>query len=132
MRAAGEYAARCAQTSGGNPAPGKNEGRPVIGVSGDLRELKEIVPMDIHFGELPPSRRDKHKNVAIADALKARPGEWAMIGHFADSQATNIKTGAIKAYQPAGSFEAVCRNANRQDRKSDIWARYVGQPNEAA
>ena len=68
----------------------------------------------------------------IAQALEARQGEWAMIGRLAPSTASNIRSGVIKAYEPSGSFEAVCRNSSTEDRKADIWARYVGQPNEAA
>lgn len=79
---------------------------------------------EIQFVDAPPPQRNQHKNQDIADALRKRPGEWAHIGTGNPSRATNIKTATLRAFAPAGSFEAVARNL--VDGKGDIYARYVG------
>lgn len=92
---------------------------------------------EIEFGELPPALRGRGQredlSQEISDALAARPGEWAKIGRYSQSYAMRVKTGAIKAFEPAGSFEAVSRNTSRDDDgkvRADIWARYVGPNGE--
>ena len=80
---------------------------------------------DIQFVSTPPSDgRRRHDHAAIVSALKARPGEWALILTGVDqSNATNIQTARLAAYAPAGSFEATARKSTD---KCDIYARYVG------
>lgn len=88
-------------------------------------------PADIEFGELPQSHRGNRaasgRHVAIAAALRARPGEWALVAkNVGTTEAGNIKSAHRAAYRPAGSFEAVTRG-NGKPNRADIWARYVGE-----
>jgi hypothetical protein len=82
----------------------------------------------VKFGELPPSdratKRKEDSNQAIADELRARPGEWALVlqadtNVHAWQKASNIKRGILAAFRPFGAFEATTRNG------LDVWARYV-------
>ena len=86
--------------------------------------------------EGPPDSQ-KHgargRHVAIAAELKARPGEWAKV--LVDTSlgvSHQIKNAVYKAYQPAGSFEAVARNTRKTDGRTvcDVYARYIGDPPE--
>lgn len=87
--------------------------------------------------EDPPKRAyrpRKTKHERIAEKLTNRPGQWALIDNYAsvasvNSMAYMVRNGKIKAYQPAGSFEAVARTA---DGKHRMWARYVGAGGEHA
>jgi hypothetical protein len=90
---------------------------------------KSKTPTVAKFGELPPTdraaKRNGDNNQAIADELRARPGEWALVLHadtnaHAWQKASNIKRGIIAAFRPFGAFEATTRNG------VDVWARYVG------
>lgn len=91
---------------------------------------------EIEFGELPPSRQGRgqvDRSQEISSALVERPGEWAKVGRYNPSYAVRIKTGGIKAFAPAGTFEAVSRNTGHDDDgaiRSDIWARYIGPNGE--
>jgi hypothetical protein len=83
--------------------------------------------VEIEFGELPEStllsRNARH--LAIAEALRARPGEWARVERDGNAGlAHHIRNGKIKPYQPAGVFEATSR---RTPAGVDVWARYVGE-----
>jgi hypothetical protein len=69
------------------------------------------------------------KYVHIAEALRQRPGEWALV--FEDihkNYALWMKQAILKGFEPAGAFEATCRN---QDQKTGvagkIYARFVGE-----
>lgn len=61
----------------------------------------------------------------IAFQLRSRPGEWALIveGDPHGSLASTINKGRLRAYVPAGSFEAVRRTV---DGGQNVYARYVG------
>ena len=64
----------------------------------------------------------------FAEALKENPGEWALdpTGPFKNQpNVSNINGGRLKAFLPAGSFEAVGRK--REDGQSDRYVRYVGE-----
>jgi Tfp pilus assembly protein FimV len=87
---------------------------------------------DIKFvGNLPPSidvGRYATKHVVIAAALRERPGEWAMVSTQASPSAAGyIRHAKGASYAPAGSFEATAR---KNDKKWDIYARYVGENGE--
>ena len=80
--------------------------------------------------EAPPSQRritwGRHHEVARK--LKAKPGEWAVVGVYnasntAASIARQVKRGVLTAYAPAGSFEAMSRTVDGEYR---AYARYVG------
>jgi hypothetical protein len=78
----------------------------------------------IQFGELPnDGRRPGAEWVRVASALRARPGEWALVKTAANSKrasyfANAIGHGRLSAFS-TGGFEAVIRGC-------DVWARYVG------
>lgn len=75
----------------------------------------------VEFGELPP--RHGRKYGPVADALRERPGEWAIIKRgVASSHAANINNGHV-ADLPPSEFEATAR---RNGEKCDIWVRYKG------
>ncbi|AZM51796.1 hypothetical protein DMA15_03690 [Streptomyces sp. WAC 01529] len=85
--------------------------------------------------EDPPRQRQgtgvDHR--VIAEGLKARPGEWAVIAEHArigtaSTAAYRIKRGITAVYQPAGAFEALARTANG---KALLYARFVGERRDA-
>lgn len=81
----------------------------------------------VHFAPLPPdgrARRKGNKWVEIADQLRARPGEWAIVDTFGNRNAASptsrrIRLGLLSAFRPAGEWESTTRGA-------DVYARYVG------
>lgn len=82
--------------------------------------------MSVEFGELPPSRSNYRRNAWTdeVEALRARPGEWALLARKsstiqANAFAQKIRSGIMHAFRPAGSFEATQRDC-------DVWARYIG------
>jgi len=86
--------------------------------------------MNITFQEPPavtrPGRNPDTKYVLIAEELKSRPNEWALIlekGH--QTTAARIRTGRISAFRPKGAFEATARNTDEQGR-CEVYARFVG------
>lgn len=85
----------------------------------------------IRFEE-PPAKANgpvgKTKHERVADKLKKRVGDYALIGHYstpgsANSIAHMIRRARCDAYAPAGSFEAVSR---RVDGEYCVYARYIG------
>lgn len=62
----------------------------------------------------------------IAVQLRREPGRWALIveGYAHSSMGSLISRGKIRAYEPAGSFEAVARVG---DNGHNIYARFIGQ-----
>lgn len=79
---------------------------------------------NIVWQDPPPDGRARNNWTAVAAALRARPGEWALVASGASSSlATQIRSGRRVAFGPAGSFEAVSRK--RPDGKHDIYARAV-------
>lgn len=85
--------------------------------------------MAVEFGELPVTTgRDPNAWQNEAAELKARPGQWARVAtkqttSSAGTLASRIKEGQIRAFIPAGHFQAVIRGM-------DVWARYVGPTDE--
>lgn len=83
----------------------------------------------ITWEEPPPSQRGRKLSprlAAIADALKARPNEWAKVseGETNDGLATSIRRGRAVAFRD-GKYEA--RSAKQEDRTYTIYARYLGE-----
>lgn len=68
-------------------------------------------------------------NELIASQLRRHPGEWALIAENPgnSSLAGHIKSAAIAAFRPAGSYEAVTRTVEGVVR---IYARHVGEAGE--
>jgi len=86
---------------------------------------------EINWQEPPAGRRTKAragKWQQFADALRARPGHWALMSEdIAVSVATQINKGTSAAFRPAGAFEATTRTADDSRRgRGAIWVRYVG------
>jgi hypothetical protein len=88
----------------------------------------------IRWEDPPPSNTRKEppgKYVHIADALRQRPGEWAVVSENANSNmAYSIKNGTLKGFDPPRSFEAVSRGnpgyESRNNMRSTIYARFIG------
>lgn len=71
-----------------------------------------------------PNRKTKHGWGEIAEELRANPGVWARVptvpeGHTA-TYCVYVKSARLRAFAPAGSFEAVTRNKT-------MYVRYVGE-----
>jgi hypothetical protein len=65
----------------------------------------------------------------IADALKSNPEQWAVVAeNVSASTGTHIRYGRLKAFEPAGAFEARVSGARADDsgRASKVYARYIG------
>lgn len=82
-------------------------------------------------------RLGKYPWQEIADQLKERPGEWALVLTGLDaSPITSINTGKYVAFQPPRSFEAVSRSRAPKGQETpqpstgkvyDIYVRYLGE-----
>lgn len=69
-----------------------------------------------------PNRKDWS---AIAEALRANPGNWAVIDtDISSSSASNYRSGSNRSF-PKGDFEFTIRGA-RNGRAEKLYARYVG------
>lgn len=83
--------------------------------------------MDIEFRDPPKTTRNRTrgKYTAIAEALRAKPGEWAFIGRMNNGIASAIRKGQLVGFGE-GDFEATTRDTDPSG-KADVYARYVGQ-----
>ncbi|MGW0899742.1 hypothetical protein ACWD0G_22640 [Streptomyces goshikiensis] len=82
--------------------------------------------MHVQFEPLPSRSADADN---AARALRARPGDWALVAERpaigpASNLAYRIRTGKLAAFRPAGAFEAHSRSTG--DHGAGVWARYVG------
>ncbi|MER6360074.1 hypothetical protein [Kitasatospora sp. NPDC001527] len=80
----------------------------------------------VEFLGPPPAAESKHSRIAAA--LRARPGEWAVVQRAttiarAASAAQAIRSAKLAAYGPAGLFQAVSRTVDGEHR---VYARFVG------
>lgn len=76
-------------------------------------------------GPIPPTV-DWH---AIAEALKTRPGQWALVATDVDEQHVwRIKNGRNSAFRKRGRYEAAIENrgAYRHRHHGDLYVRYMG------
>lgn len=81
---------------------------------------------NIVWQDPPPDGRTVTNWNAVAAALRARPGEWALVASgVSSSLATQIRSGRRVAFRPARSFDATSRK--RPDGKHDIYARAVAK-----
>jgi hypothetical protein len=85
---------------------------------------------EIVFEEPPQDGRNRsgRDHAGTAEALRARPGEWAKVftcdgTNPAGTAAWQIRTGRLAPYRPSGAFEAMSRNG-------DVYARFVGGGDE--
>lgn len=88
----------------------------------------------IKFGPLPErapkGARRSRKWEKVAEDLRARPGEWALVDPSSRrSVTTQIKQGLLKSFAPAGSFDATTRGGDGSSRsvRVQLYARYVGE-----
>ncbi|TFV32278.1 hypothetical protein E4K10_18100 [Streptomyces sp. T1317-0309] len=86
----------------------------------------------LKFGPLPnpkkPNSTKPSKHEGNAEQLRNHPEQWAPVGTYntagtAASMASIIRTGVLKAYRPAGHFEAASRTVDGHHR---VYARYIG------
>lgn len=87
-------------------------------------ELLDSLPPRVAVGGRPPAHSDK------ADLLRANPLRWAKIltcrsATVAASQANNIRRGKLRAFGPAGTFEAAARDC-------DVYARFLPETQTGA
>lgn len=92
-------------------------------VSNKVNEVSSLVK----FGTPPATkggRAESPRNREIAEALRANPGEWALVAEAAknDGLAVRIRTGKAKSFAE-GIWEATSRS--NDDGSVDIYARYV-------
>lgn len=71
---------------------------------------------------------DRHDWLEVARQLKERPGEWAVVAEdIQRTYVTAVKKGRIRAFQPAGTFEAISRGSGTEvGRAGKLYVRYVG------
>ena len=87
--------------------------------------------MALKFQDPPPDAKGawkgrKSKWAGIAEELRSRPGEWALVGEqVSASVVTMIKSGRA-AGMAAGEFAAIGRNTNNATHRCDVYARYIG------
>ena len=68
----------------------------------------------------------KHDWESIADSLRERPNEWAVVAtECSHAYATNIRRGRLAPFAPEGSFEAVTKG-NEKGRAAELYVRFVG------
>lgn len=83
---------------------------------------------DLVWEEPPLGRRGKFRSAALAEALRARKGEWGRVNEAvtlraARQQAYLINTARSAAFAPAGDFES---RACEVDGRFYVYARYLG------
>jgi hypothetical protein len=88
----------------------------------------------LEWKDPPESRvlaRPNSEYIAIADELRAHTGQWARIkaNVSGTSLPSDIKKGRIRAFRPAGTFEAVVRRGAIAKRW-DVFVRYVGESDQ--
>jgi hypothetical protein len=88
--------------------------------------------------EAPPASlqtRNRHNWQEIADLLKSKPGQWAVVAEdVSASTGTHIRHGRLTAFVPAGAFEARVAGARDTDagRANKVYARFVGEDQQFA
>ena len=85
--------------------------------------------MVIKWEEPTANQRFKHDHEGIANALRGRPGEWALVFEgVTASYVGQIKRGVLKDYRPSGTFEAKCVGVDPLTGTAEkIYARYLGE-----
>jgi hypothetical protein len=68
----------------------------------------------------PPTRKS-FDWPAVAKTLRSEQGEWFRIAGAPSVSSTDIRRAVVRAFSPAGSFEA-CH------RKGDLYIRFIGEP----
>lgn len=88
---------------------------------------------NIVFTDPPPAfrRGSAHPWEEIAEALRARPNEWALVLRgIHSSYSSQINHGKLSAFKPAGTFEARSVGTAAKDENGkpthDLYVRYIG------
>jgi hypothetical protein len=88
-----------------------------------------VDPPAKHPNPKPYGSPISHPWEQIAEQLRARPNEWALCLRDVASPSANIRKGRIKAFQPAGAFEARTVQTHRFDDRGrplvDLYIRYT-------
>lgn len=91
---------------------------------------KKVVEVSslVTFAEPPQTRggrTESPRNREIAEALRANPGEWALVaeGESNDGLATRIRKGTAKSFAE-GEWQATSRSDG--NGQVDIYARFMG------
>jgi hypothetical protein len=73
-------------------------------------------------GDPPPStdRQPTMRHQRYAEALRGRPGRWALLADLESGSAGSIRSGQLVPYRPGGTFDAVVRRGR-------VYARYLGK-----
>lgn len=81
---------------------------------------------DIKWQEPPPhGNAIKSRWAEVAEALRARPLEWALIDEDGSPNlASRIRNGQIAAFRPASNFQV--RNVRKSANGHDTYVRFVG------
>lgn len=88
-------------------------------------------PRELVRARRAPRRVEPSPWTAVAEALQAYPGEWAVIYEGNQGQASGIAQAVIQAagrgavFAPRGAFEALTRSVNGT---TCTYARFVGEP----
>ena len=85
--------------------------------------------IELNWEEPPPEKyRTRRDWTSIADSLRAKPNEWAVVAEdVSASTGTHIRYGRLRAFAPAGAFESRVSGARSSDGRADkIYARFVG------
>ncbi|MFF2388922.1 hypothetical protein [Agromyces sp. NPDC058104] len=77
-----------------------------------------------------PRHNERHDWADAADQLRARPGEWALIGTDVKMSAVNSLTNGTKKF-PKGEFQFTVRGTTPrgqgEHRAAKVYARYIGE-----
>jgi hypothetical protein len=100
---------------------------PAVEAGPVTRKERASMSDQIVFQEPPTDRRSALNYPKIADALRARPGEWALIATSigASEIAQRIKRGSARGFA-AGEFETTTRKTADGGVGRDVYVRYVG------
>lgn len=82
---------------------------------------------NVRFTTPPEPNRTRRDWKVIADTLRSRPGEWALVARNADrSTAVFIKKARLTAFAPAGSFDAITRKEEGDEGgRASVYARFL-------
>jgi hypothetical protein len=80
----------------------------------------------VKFGTPPPQRKSPYDWDSIAEQLRKKPGEWALIFEGdKTSLVTAIRIDGIRALRPRKGFETrTTNNTKGSPRTCDLWMRY--------
>lgn len=87
--------------------------------------------MTLKFQDPPPDAKGKwngrtSKWAGIAEELRSRPGEWALVAERASASTVTMINAGRAAGMPKGEFAAVGRNSDAVANRCDVYARYIG------